>query len=35
VRCPCGVLFERYVTAADPEVDLVDGRLPGPRESEA
>jgi len=27
VRCPCGVLFERYVTTADAEVDLIEGRL--------
>lgn len=27
VRCPCGVLFERYVTAADAEVDLITGAL--------
>lgn len=28
VRYPWGVFFERYVTAADAEVDLVSGALP-------
>jgi len=27
MRCPCGVVFERYVIAADAEVDLIEGRL--------